>query len=427
MKTYYNGRLVLLALFVALLVTACGGAAEVEPTPNVETVDTSEIAAVVLSEVEDEIARLVPTESDVPEVDVDAIVETVTARVEERLSKQVETISVAFGNEMAATAVAEAAGEGLEESLIDLYRSANQAVVFIIVPPIGSGSGFVFSEEGHIVTNNHVVTDGRSYEVVFSNGERRSAELVGQDVDSDLAVLQVEQLPAGVSPLLPASLTELSVGQFVAAIGNPFGRQGSMSVGIVSGLDRSLSSQRETTTGSSYSLPAVIQTDAPINPGNSGGPLLNLNGEVVGVNSAIASRTGSNTGVGFSIPVDAVTRIVPRLIEDGAFEYPFMGAAFDDEISLEELEVYELSQPQGAYVVGVTEGGPAEEAGLIAANNSTGRGGDLIVSIDEEPIGNFADLNSYLVFHTSVGQTIEITVLRDGESITVPLTLGERP
>jgi S1-C subfamily serine protease len=115
------------------------------------------------------------------------------------------------------------------------------------------------------------------------------------------------------------------------------------------------------------------------------------------------------------------------LIEDGAFEYPFMGAAFDDEISLEELEVYELSQPQGAYVVGVTEGGPAEEAGLIAANNNTGRGGDLIVFIDEEPIGNFADLNSYLVFHTSVGQTIEITVLRDGESITVPLTLGERP
>ena len=423
-----NGRFMLLALIVLLFITACARTAEVEQLPTVETVDASEIAAIVMSEVEDEIARLAPTTENEPAaIDVDSIVETVTARVEERLSQQVDSLSVAFGNEMAATAMAEAAGEGLEASLIDLYDSANQAVVFIIVPPFGSGSGFVFSDEGHIVTNNHVVASGRTYEIVFANGERRDAELVGQDVDSDLAVLQVDDLPAGVRPLSPASSDELRVGQFVAAIGNPFGRQGSMSVGIISGLDRSISSQRETDTRSSYSLPAVIQTDAPINPGNSGGPLLNLNGEVVGVNSSIATRTGTNSGVGFAIPVDAVTRIVPSLIESGSFEYPYMGAAFDDEISLEDLEFYDLSQTQGAYVLGVTEGGPADDAGLRAASDSTGRGGDLIVFIDDEPIRNFGDLNSYLVFHTTVGQTIDITVLRDGETITLPLTLGERP
>jgi 2-alkenal reductase len=426
-KINSNGRIVFLALVVALLITACARTTE-EPLPTIETVNTGEIAAVVLSEVRDELANLAPTsESEQAEVDMDAIVETVTARVEERLTQQVDTLSVAFGNEMAATAVAEADGEGLEASLIDLYRLANPSVVFIIVPPVGSGSGFVFNDEGYIVTNNHVVVDGSSYEIVFANGERRSAELVGQDVDSDLAVLQVEELPAGVKALARSSSADLRVGQFVAAIGNPFGRQGSMSVGIISGLDRSISSQRDTVTRSNYSLPEVIQTDAPINPGNSGGPLLNLAGELVGVNSSIATTTGINSGVGFAIPVDAVSRIVPSLIETGSFEYSYMGAAFDDEISLEDLDVYGLSQTQGAYVLGVTDGGPAAAAGLRPADETTGRGGDLIVSIDSVPIDNFGDLNSYLVFNTTVGQTIEITVLRGGEQVNIPLTLGERP
>lgn len=427
MNNLLKGRIVFITLIVALLITACARTVQ-EPAPTVETVDSSEIAAIVLAEVEDEIAGMVPTsEGEQAGIDVDDIVETVTARVEERLTKQVDSLSVAFGNDMAATAVAEATGEGLEASLIDLYRSANPSVVFIIVPPVGSGSGFVFNEQGHIVTNNHVVEGGRTYEIVFANGERRSAELVGQDVDSDLAVLQVEELPAGVSALSRSSSDELRVGQFVAAIGNPFGRQGSMSVGIISGLDRSIASQRDSSTRSSYSLPEVIQTDAPINPGNSGGPLLNLEGEVVGVNSSIATRTGANSGVGFAIPVDAVSRIVPSLIDTGSFDYPYMGAAFDDEISLEDLEIYDLSQTQGAYVLGVTDGGPAARAGLRPADDATGRGGDLIVLIDNVPINNFGDLNSYLVFNTTVGQTIEITVVRDGEQVIVPLTLGERP
>jgi 2-alkenal reductase len=213
----------------------------------------------------------------------------------------------------------------------------------------------------------------------------------------------------------------------VVAIGSPFGAEGSMSLGIVSGLGRSLRSQRETTAGSTYSLPQVIQTDAPINPGNSGGPLLSLDGEVIGVNAAIASATGTNSGVGFSIPVAAVRQIVPSLVEDGEYVYPYMGASFDSEISLDELELYGVSETQGAYVVGVTAGGPADKAGLIAADPRTGEGGDLIVDIDGWPIGDFSDLNSYLVFHAQVGQTIQITVLRDGERVVVLLTLGARP
>ena len=263
--------------------------------------------------------------------------------------------------------------------------------------------------------------------MVFSSGERKSAELIGTDADSDLAVLKVDALPDGVRPLPLADAQDLQVGQLTIAIGSPFGAEGSMSLGIISGLGRSLRSQREATAGSTYSLPEVIQTDTPINPGNSGGPLLNLDGEVIGVNAAIASATGTNSGVGFSIPVAAVQRIVPGLIEKGEYVYPYIGASFDSEISLDEQPVYGIAQTQGAYVVGVTPGSPADNAGLVAADQRTGDGGDLIVDIDGLPIGDFSDLNSYLVFHTEVGQTIEITALRDGERVVLPLTLGSRP
>ncbi|MEW5986526.1 MAG: trypsin-like peptidase domain-containing protein [Chloroflexota bacterium] len=320
-----------------------------------------------------------------------------------------------------------ATADTLQETLVNLYQQANPSVVYIVVPPVGSGSGFVYSDEGYIVTNNHVVANGRRYEVVFANGEQKLAELVGTDVDSDLAVLKVDELPVGVTPLPLADPAEIQVGQFVVAIGNPFGEQGSMSLGIISGLGRSLTSQRGLTSGSSYSLPDVIQTDAPINPGNSGGPLLNLAGEVVGVNSAIASETGTNSGVGFAVPVQAVHLVGPALISEGEYHYAYMGAGFDEEVSLDELTTFGLSQTQGAYVLSVTPGSPADRAGLIAANQNTGRGGDLVVAIDGEAINSFADLNSYLVFHAKVGQVIELTILRNGRELTLPLTLGERP
>jgi 2-alkenal reductase len=200
-----------------------------------------------------------------------------------------------------------------------------------------------------------------------------------------------------------------------------------MSMGIISALGRSLPSQRVLGTGSSYSLPQAIQTDAPINPGNSGGPLLNLQGEVLGVNSRIASTSGSNSGVGFAIPVEAVKQIVPSLVENGSYDYPYMGVGFDEEVSLGDQETFGLSQTQGAYVLNVTQGSPADEAGLIAADPTTGRGGDLVIAIDGQPVNEFSDLNAYLVFHSSPGQTVDLTVLRNGEQIVVPLTLAERP
>lgn len=330
------------------------------------------------------------------------------------------------------TAAAHLADTELESTLIDLYAQANPSVVYILVSTAGgggSGSGFVYdANNGYIVTNNHVIENARAIEVVFAGGERRTAEVIGADVDGDLAVLQVD-VPAGVPALPLADPDSIVVGQFAVAIGNPFGEQGSMSFGIVSGLDRSLPSQRGfgANAGSTYSLPEIIQTDAPINPGNSGGPLLNLKGEVVGITSSIASTTGTNSGVGFAIPVRAVRRIVPSLIDTGGYDYPYMGASFDGEVTLSEQSSYGLSQTEGAYVVGVAPGGPADEAGIEPADNTTGRGGDLVVAIDGQPITDFSDLNSYLVFNTGVGQTIDVTVLRDGTQITLPLTLAERP
>lgn len=395
-------RLFLFIVLVLLVITGCN-------EESVATVPATSVSATPMP------ATPVPT------VDANAIAELVLTRLQ---SEVVEPATAEPTVESVSLLQAEAT---LQESLVNVYQQANPSVVFIIVPPLGSGSGFVYSDSGHIVTNNHVVSGGGNYEIVFANGERRRAVLVGADVDSDLAVLKVDELPQGVGPLPLAEADDVAVGQFVVAIGNPFGAQGSMSLGIVSGLGRSLESQRDLGSLSTYSLPEVIQTDAPINPGNSGGPLLNLDGEVLGVNSAIASITGTNSGVGFSIPVRALQQIVPSLIENGRYAYPYIGAGFDSEVSLDEQTIYGLSQVEGAYVISVNPGSPAAAAGLVAADANSGRGGDLVIAIDGQPVGNFADLNGYLVFHTSVGQTIELTVLRNGAEVVVPLTLGERP
>ncbi len=319
----------------------------------------------------------------------------------------------------------------LEELLVNIYQRVNPSVVLVITKvdslELGSGSGFVLDDLGHIVTNNHVVAEGDEYEIVFADGERRRATISGTDIDSDLAVLAVEDPPASAPPLTMGHADQIQVGQFVVALGSPFGQQGSMSLGIISGLARSLESQRQTGLGGTYSLPQVIQTDAPINPGNSGGPLLNLNGEVIGVNSAISSLTGSNSGVGFAIPVSAVIRITPALIAEGSYAYPYMGiSASGTHITLDQQEAWGLPQASGVYVGSVTENSPAERAGLIAAGND-GLGGDLITAVDGMMISDFSELISYLVFEAEVGQTIQLTVLRDGQTLELPLTLGERP
>jgi S1-C subfamily serine protease len=393
MSTYVRLSLLLVSLFAAASALACGaGPALTAVVPTLAATDTAPIIAATAT---------TDTRVDVAQ----AATQPPTAVIEP---------------------TAAAVAESLQASLTSVYAHANPSVVYILVPPGTSGSGFVYSADGYIVTNNHVVDGGSSFEIVFANGERRSAELTGTDVDSDLAVLKVDALPEGVGPLPLADINSLQVGQFVVAIGNPFGEQGSMSFGIISGLGRSLASQRGE-GGSSYSLPQVIQTDAPINPGNSGGPLLNLDGQVVGVNAQIASATGANTGVGFSIPVNAIQLVVPDLIASGSHRYAYLGVSFDGEVSLDEQQAYGLSQARGAYVTAVTPGGPADDAGLIPADSNTGRGGDLVVAINGTPIDDFADLNSFLVFGGVPGQQITVTVLRDDQTIDLPLTLGERP
>lgn len=323
----------------------------------------------------------------------------------------------------------------LESSLVQLYARVNPAVVHVFVLDnqslvAGTGSGFVYDADGHIVTNNHVVTGSSGLEVVFPDGQRRSAEVIGTDVDSDLAVIKVESLPEGVTPIPLGDSNNVQVGQFVVAIGNPFGEAGSLSLGIVSGLGRSLASDRIAEGGGRYSLPQVIQTDAAINPGNSGGPLLNLSGEVIGVNSAIRTSTGANSGVGFSIPVNAVRRVIPALISDGIYQYPYIGVRMTG-LDLAAQQELGLPQAAGAYITDITPNSPASRAGLQASgfNDAVGLipGGDLIIAADGRPIASPDDLISFLVFDAEVGQTITLTIIRGGEQIEVPLTLGERP
>ncbi len=323
---------------------------------------------------------------------------------------------------------------GLEDKFIEIYNRVNPAVVHIFVYDdnnifLGTGSGFVIDRNGNIVTNNHVVADGNEFEVVFASGKRSRASLQGTDVDSDLAVIQAETVPPEVNPVPLGDSGELQVGQFVVAIGNPFGEAGSMSIGIISGLGRTLESQRVLAGGGNFSIPQVIQTDAAINPGNSGGPLLNLNGEVIGVNSAILSTTGANTGVGFSIPVNAVRNIAPALIADGEYSYPYIGIRmWPQAFTLRQLEALDLP-PNGVFVTGVSADTPADQAGLIGHNLSLSftPDGDYITAINGQPVRNSDDLLSYLVFETTVGETVELTVIREGEEIKLPLTLGERP
>jgi 2-alkenal reductase len=298
----------------------------------------------------------------------------------------------------------------------------------------GQGSGFIYDNEGHIVTNNHVVEDAQKVIVNFNNGMWARAEVVATDPQADLAVIKVTP-PAGMEwrPLALAEENGLKVGYMVIAIGNPFGLQGTMTTGIVSALGRGFP------VGSfgmgRYTLPDVIQTDAAINPGNSGGPLLNLNGEVVGVNFAIESQTRQNSGVGFAIPVSIVKRIVPALIEEGVFKYAYLGLE-GTTISADLAEALDLpDNTLGVYVSGVIPDGPSARAGLRGGNRTvTGPGGmevrvggDIVKAIDDMPVIRFEDLVSYLVTKAEPGQTVTLTIERDGAELQLDVTLGERP
>lgn len=318
-----------------------------------------------------------------------------------------------------------------QQAFIDVYRSVNPAVVNINVGN-GQGSGFVYSQDGYIVTNNHVVEGADRLVVTFADGTQSDARLIGRDPDSDLAVIKVDAEPATLTHVPLADSDALAVGQIVIAIGNPFGLENSMTTGIISGLGRLLPSA-QAPNGSSYNIPDIIQTDAAINPGNSGGPLLDLYGQLIGVNSAIASPVRGSSGVGYAIPANIVGVVVPQLIENGRVAHPWLGIA-GGTLTADMAKALNLDPGQRGVLVGsVTANGPADLAGLRGGTdngsslNSPPFGADIIVGIEGQSVREFDDLLSYLVQHTRVGQTISLTVLRDGRNQDLPLTLQARP
>ncbi len=326
--------------------------------------------------------------------------------------------------------------------LVNLYQQINPGVVAILMytggEPTGQGSGFVIDNEGHILTNYHVVENVVDFEVIFSDGYRAVGELVGIDQDSDIAVLKVSIPERELKPLALGSSADVRVGQSVVAIGNPYGLSGTMTVGIVSARGRLLETIRTGSAGGNFSSADLIQTDAAINPGNSGGPLLNLQGEVIGINRAIRTEgdvgTGVyNSGLGFVVPVDIVKRVVPFLIRDGKYDYPYLGITSSEEFTLPQLAALGLPPDvRGVYVNTVLKGTPAEKAGIIGGSVATTfdnllAGGDLITKIDSHAIVNFGDFLNYLVTNTSPGDTVALTILRDGKELQLSATLVARP
>jgi S1-C subfamily serine protease len=328
-----------------------------------------------------------------------------------------------------------------ENVLVNLFKQINPGVVAIRVVTDqggGEGTGFVFDTQGHIVTNYHVIENNTAIEVDFPSGLKVHGKVVGTDLDSDLAVIKVDVPAPQLKPLPMGDSDQLQVGQMVVAIGNPFGLSSTMTLGIISAKGRGLQSIRQTAEGKTFSAGDVIQTDASINPGNSGGPLLNLKGEVVGVNRAIrttgATANGEpvNSGIGFAVSGNIVKRVVPVLISKGSYDYPYLGISALDEVSLILAEALGLPQSTGAYLVEVVKGGPADQAGLIAGTKDTSlpglkSAGDLIIAIDNRPVLVYSDLIGYLMTQKSPGDKVILKILRDGKEMEVTITLGKRP
>ena len=320
-------------------------------------------------------------------------------------------------------------------TLVELFEKSEEGVVKIQVVrnnvqgDAGSvGSGFVYDNLGHIITNAHVVDGASKATVTFLDGSQYDAEIIGIDKFTDLAVIKVNEKPRLLHPLQIGDSSQLHVGEQVAAIGNPFGLSGSMTSGIVSQMGRLLPSQ-----DSAFSIPDVIQTDAAINPGNSGGPLLNMKGQVVGINTAIQSISGGNTGIGFAVPSNTAIKIVPSLIEDGEYHHPWIGITGQD-IDTELAKVLDLKQAKGFLVITVVDGSPADKAGLKGVTQTqviNGKeypaDGDVIISVDDKEVRKISDILIHLQREKSVGDTMVLGILRDGGFMHISLELVERP
>jgi S1-C subfamily serine protease len=332
-------------------------------------------------------------------------------------------------------------------TLEDLFRDTQQSVVQVsgtatnnnnALSGITLGSGFVYDTSGHIVTNYHVVAGDDDISITFIDGTVYRARVVGTDQYSDLAVLRIQDdIPTDkLKPLLLGNSSSLRVGQEVVAIGNPFGLSGSMTEGIVSGLNRLIPVYQDPLSNAAapaFSIPDVIQTDAAINPGNSGGPLLDMEGEVIGINSAIFSTTGGFAGIGFAIPSNTIDQVAPSLIATGSYQHPWLGVSGID-MTPEIAEAIGLGEPRGFLVIEAAPGGPADSAGVQGGDTPAqldGReialGGDVILAINDKDIRKIDDVLGYLQQTTKVGETVTLTVWRDGQISQINVTLGPRP
>lgn len=346
-----------------------------------------------------------------------------------------QTESVVQGAQSVSEAQVTGSLSEIQATYEQVYEEVNPSVVNIQVGSSamsglttdlqgGLGSGFVWDEAGHIVTNNHVVEGAGNILVTLSDGTTVEAELVGADPNSDLAVVQVDTAGLDLQPVAVADSSQVKVGQIAIAIGNPFGLAGTMTEGIVSARARSLPVGEAAGNGGSYTIPDIIQTDAAINPGNSGGVLVNVDGQVIGVTAAIRTvNATANSGIGFVIPSNIVSRVVPKLIEDGQYDHPRMGVS-GQSLTYQLNQVLDLDPDQrGVVVMDVMPNSPADKAGLRGASQDN-QAGDIITAIDGQPVRSFEDLTTYLFYNTDLGQKITLSILRDGQEQEVPLTLG---
>ena len=348
-------------------------------------------------------------------------------------------------SESAATIAVDDAVNALQSQIIEVYQVTAPAVVNITnrgsvydrfmgaVPQEGTGSGFVYDTEGHIVTNYHVVENAQQLTVTLADGQTYDAQIVGTDPINDLAVISVDGAKSLPEPLVVGDSDSLQVGQFVLAIGNPFGLEQTLTTGVVSALGRVIQSPED-----NRFIGEAIQTDAAINPGNSGGPLLDLSGQVIGVNSQIISPSGASSGIGFAVSASTVSRVVPQLISNGKYSHPWLGVQL---LSLTTANVNALKEAgvgvpvdSGVLVLEAVSGGPADKAGIRGGSREVRIGnyqvpveGDIIVAIDGQALASSQDLTVYLETETTVGKAVELGIVRNGEEQVVQVVLGEQP
>ena len=331
-----------------------------------------------------------------------------------------------------------------EQQFAKIYAEVGRSVVNITnrsygydwfmqpIPQEGTGSGFVYDGDGHIVTNYHVIEGAQELYVTLADGQTQSASVVGYDASVDLAVIQIDASGGDLQPVPLGTSDDLQVGQWAVAIGNPFGLERTLTVGVISALGRTIQSPDQGFIG------RIIQTDAAINPGNSGGPLLDLQGRLIGVNTAILSNSSDSAGIGFAVPVDTVRLVVPALISQGYFPHPWLGVSVwslsPNLVSLLGEAGMEVPVERGLLVVKVSAGSPAATAGVREGEQLVriGRyvlaiGGDIITAVDGRPLETENALSMFLDTEAEIDQTIRVTLWRNGQELTVPITLTERP